>query len=217
MSVDRSERRWRGAWRYVIRFVRGVFLSVGILTILIVTTPVVPWWARKLAGSFDDSRGNSLLVLASADSSDGILSYGSYLRSEYVIRAWREGWVQQILISGNSLSGEPVAQTMAEFIEAQGVPKNIIRLETSSKSTRENALFSKGMISELPAPVVLLTSDYHMYRARRCFEKLGIAVKPRPFPDSLKRSNSPIGRLQAFWDLCRESGKIGYYKVRGWI
>jgi uncharacterized SAM-binding protein YcdF (DUF218 family) len=106
---------------------------------------------------------------------------------------------------------------MAEFIEAQGVPRNIVRLETTSKSTRENALYSKGMIGEMPTPVVLLTSDYHMYRARRCFEKLGIQVIPRPFPDALKRSNSATGRLQVFWDLCRESGKIAYYKVRGWI
>ena len=209
----KTNRTWKLAWSWM-----KVGISVvGILILLITFTPLVPWWAHELAGSFDNQRGDSLIVLASADSADGILSYSSYLRCEYAIRAWREGWPKVILISGGRPAGEPTAKSMAAFIESQGVPADMVRTETNSISTRENALQSKAVVASLPGKVVLLTSDYHMYRARRTFEKAGIPVVPRPFPDAYKRGSSGLGRWPAFLDLCEESAKIGYYRIRGWI
>ena len=64
---------------------------------------------------------------------------------------------------------------------------------------------------------VLLTSDYHMYRAHRVFAKQGIQVEPRPIPDVLKRGAGWRGRWPAFLDLLTESAKILYYRARGWI
>ena len=64
---------------------------------------------------------------------------------------------------------------------------------------------------------VLLTSDYHMFRACRAFRKAGLEVAPRPFPDAGKRAANWLGRWPAFLDEVVETLKIGYYFVRGAI
>jgi uncharacterized SAM-binding protein YcdF (DUF218 family) len=203
--------------RRIWTLTRIASFALGLLVVVVMFTPLVPWWAHQLSGPFDNKRGDSLIVLASADSGDGILSYSSYLRCEYAIRAWREGWPKVILISGSSPTGEPISEAMADFIESQGVPAAIVQVETLSTSTRENAIDARAFTANLPGTKVLLTSDYHMYRAQKAFEKAGIQVVSRPFPDAYKRSASLLGRWPAFLDLCEESTKIGYYKMRGWI
>ncbi len=184
--------------------------------LLVTFTPLVPWWAHRLSGPMDNKKGDILIVLASADSSDDVLSYSSYLRSKYAVRAWHEGWVKTIIVSGGANHDVPVAQAMADFMHAEGVPAELIRTEPASNSTRENALFTVPMVKDMAGAKVLLTSDYHMYRAQRTFEKAGIQVIPRPFPDVFKRSTSLSGRWSGFIDLCEETVKIVYYSARGW-
>ena len=79
------------------------------------------------------------------------------------------------------------------------------------------AIGDKPILAGLSGPFVLLTSDYHTWRASRCFVKEGIPVETLPAPDLLKRSGSLVPRWQAFWDLVVEVGKIGYYRFKGWI
>ena len=106
---------------------------------------------------------------------------------------------------------------MAEFLKFQGVPAAAIHLETESRSTRENALYSAPLLKTLQGRKVLLTSDFHIFRARRAFAKAGAEVSVQPVPDVLKRSNRWLSRWPCFVDLVEETVKIGYYWVRGWI
>ena len=53
--------------------------------------------------------------------------------------------------------------------------------------------------------------------AVRAFRKAGVEVTPYPFPYALKRTNRWLDRWPLFLELCAESGKILYYKARGWI
>jgi hypothetical protein len=48
-------------------------------------------------------------------------------------------------------------------------------------------------------------------------EKVGLSVRPRPFPDVRKRAVRWTGRWPEFLDLVGETAKIGYYWARGWI
>jgi len=97
------------------------------------------------------------------------------------------------------------------------VPAQAIQIETQSRSTRENALYVKALLAGVPGRKVLLTSDYHMFRAHRAFKKAGLEVVPRPYPDAGKRASGWTGRWPAFLDLVRETIKIGYYYAHGWI
>jgi len=106
---------------------------------------------------------------------------------------------------------------MRNFLESHGVPREAIQIETQSTSTHENALHVAKLLADVPGSKVLLTSDYHMFRAYHAFKKAGLDVMPRPFPDVKKRANGWAGRWPAFLDLVQESIKIVYYRVHGWI
>jgi uncharacterized SAM-binding protein YcdF (DUF218 family) len=89
--------------------------------------------------------------------------------------------------------------------------------EWRSTSTRENAIETAKLIQDMPGKKVLLTSDFHMYRAIRVFRKLGIEVTPMPVPDVLRSTEHWNGRFPAFETMVVESVKIAYYGLRGWI
>jgi uncharacterized SAM-binding protein YcdF (DUF218 family) len=90
-------------------------------------------------------------------------------------------------------------------------------LEDNSLSTRENALRLRELLAGLPGKKILMTSDYHMYRAFRVFSRAGIVVEPRPIPDIIKRASRYSARWSAFVDLLDENVKIVYYCVRNWM
>ncbi len=199
------------------RMAIGFLACIGAITVLICATPIASWWATRLAGPWDDPKGDVLIVLGGSLLDPGLLGTNSYWRSIYALQAWRSGGFHDIFLTGGSDPQSPVATLMADFLKSQGVPAAAIHVETRSNSTRENALYSKPLLDQLPGTKVLLTSDYHMYRARRVFEKAGIAVQPRPFPDARKRGSTWIGRVPAFYDVVIETAKIVYYRWQNWI
>ena len=100
---------------------------------------------------------------------------------------------------------------------AEGIPRNVITAEWRSTSTRENAINTARLIRSMSSNKVLLTSDFHMFRAQRAFRKLGIEVTPMAVPDVLHSTEHWNGRFSAFEIMLVESVKIVYYALRGWI
>jgi uncharacterized SAM-binding protein YcdF (DUF218 family) len=190
--------------------------TLGFLMVMVTVTPIDSWWARLLAGLWNDPQGDVLIVLGGGTLEDGMLGQDSYWRSVYAVRVFREGGVREIILSGGHLHGVSVSQAMRTFLVSQGVPGEIIVLEDRSYSTRQNALYTAPLLT-MPGRKILLTSDYHMFRASRVFAKAGIQVVPRPIPDILKRSSRWQGRWPAFQELSVETCKIVYYWLRGWI
>jgi len=200
-----------------VRLLVWLLALLGLLVVVATLTPLDAWWAKLLAGGWNDPPGDVLIVLGGArTSSDGVIAWNSYVRSLYAVRAYRAHAFPLIVLSGGT--GPPsVASAMRDFVESQGVPAAVIRVEERSLTTRENALYVSEMLKATPGRKVLLTSDYHIYRAVRAFRKAGLDVVPRPVPDAFKRSGSLEGRWPAFLELTLESIKIVYYWVRGWI
>jgi uncharacterized SAM-binding protein YcdF (DUF218 family) len=197
----------------VITFLAGL----GLLVVVITVTPLTSWWTSRLMGPWNDPPGEILVVLAS-DATENMIGFDSYWRAVYAVRVFRQGGIRNIVLTGGPPAGsDPIAITMARFLESQGVPREVIILETRANSTRENALFTKPLLANLTGRKVLLTSDYHMWRAIRTFHKAGIDIQPRPIPDLLKQTPHWLRRWAVFLELVRESGKIGYYFLRRWI
>jgi len=190
--------------------------ALGLIVVLVTFTPFVQWAGRKLAGPWDDPRGDVLIVLAGSALGRRAPGESSYLRSVYASWMFREGGFRTVIISGDGGS-PPEAEVMARVLEVAGVPSSAILIEGKAHSTRENAINTKPLLDHISGRRVLLTSDYHMFRAHRVFTKLGIDVSPAPIPDVLKRGSRWRGRWPAFLDLVQETAKIGYYYLRGWI
>ena len=202
--------------RRVARWTVRAMAAIGFLFGFVTVTPVDNWWIRCLAGPANDAKGDVLVVLA-GDSIKDVIGWSSYWRSVYAVRAWREGGWREVVVTGGSLHGEtPAAERMRDVMVSQGVPAAAIRVEDESHSTRENALKSKPLLETLGGSKVLLTSDYHMFRAYRVFRKAGIEVAPRPLPEAAKQAEWLRNRWTVFLGLWVETGKIGYF-ARGWI
>ena len=191
-----------------------ILAGIGLLVVLVTFTPFVHWLAAKMAGRWTHPEGEVLIVLAGAPSNDGILAQETYLRTMYAIREYRQRRFNTIVLSGGG--NPPISTAMKEFMECNGIPGNVITTEINSLSTRENAAEVKKLLIGAHGRNVLLTSDYHIFRATRAFRKLGVDVAPEPVPDAFKRAGNVAGRWPAFVDLVKETIKIAYYYARGW-
>jgi uncharacterized SAM-binding protein YcdF (DUF218 family) len=180
--------------------------------LLATCTPLVSWYGGKLAGKWNDPEGDVLIVLSGADLDGGFPAENTILRCLYAVRAYQGGHFRKIV-----LTGFQVGAHMRALLVAEGVPAQVLVAENSARSTRENALFTARLLAGDNGSKVLLTSDYHMFRAGRAFQKAGLNVLPRPIPDARKRALWLLRRWPAFLDEVAETVKIGYYLLRGWI
>lgn len=96
-----------------------------------------------------------------------------------------------VLVSGGQGMNEAVSEAaaMAAYLERQGMPASRILLEDKSSSTWENLSFSAKILIErdwrLENPVCIVTSDFHVVRARSIAMRAGFAnicMIPAPTP-----------------------------------
>lgn len=207
------------------RRLRAAFRTLSVVTSLLLCaitfTPLVRDTARRMTADWYEGNGDVLVVLGGAMLLSGTgpratLAYDSYLRVVYA--SWVLHWrtFPWIVVSG----GNGLAQQMKEFLVRVGIPEASILEEARSQSTFENALYVKGLLQRrnllaTSRTIVILTSDYHCWRARRVFERLGIHVRVIPVPDVGKRSSSKVYRWQGFFTLLDEFGKDIAYAVMG--
>lgn len=107
-------------------------------------------------------------------------------RLMHALWLYREGKIDKILITGGIVlvSGKTYtseAQQLARVLRQAQVPAEDIIIEDKARNTRENALFTAKILKEkFPNQAFLLiTSAFHMRRARACFERVGL--KPEVF------------------------------------
>ena len=193
------------------RWLNRVLAAIGLITVLVMATPIVTWWALAYSGPLERPKGDVLILLAAAKDDRGGISFSSYWRARHALLAFQTGGFKKIVISGGEGPG------ILNFLIVEGVPREAIIAEWRSTSTRENAIETAKLIQDMPGRKVLLTSDFHMYRAVRVFRKLGIEVTPMPVPDVLRSTEHWNGRFPAFETMVGESAKIAYYGLRGWI
>jgi len=207
--------------RRLLKGFRTLCIVIAILLLVITFTPLDSAIASKLATDWYDGNGDVLVVLGGSMLVPGTgpqatLGYDSYLRTAYaswVLHSRRFTWV---VVSGAG----GLAQGMDKFLVQNGIPPGSILEEAQATSTFENASYVKDLLARrhLLAPacrIVILTSDFHSWRASRVFEKQGMRVRVIPVPDVLKRSSSRIYRWQGVFTLLNEFGKDLGYAVIG--
>jgi uncharacterized SAM-binding protein YcdF (DUF218 family) len=201
----------KNIWNRLRRGAVFICASLGLTFLLATFSPFVAWYAKRLAGPWADPRGDILIVL-SGSSLDSFPDANTVLRCMYAVFAWREGGFRKIVVTGYQVSPH-----MRSLLIAEGVPPEVVVTEEAAKSTRESALYVAHLLSGEAGSKVLMTSDYHMFRAVRAFRKAGLEVSPRPIPDALKRYGNRLKLWSAFVEETSESVKIVYYACQGWI
>lgn len=101
---------------------------------------------------------------------------------------YKKGNIKKILVSGgqNGVFKEDDFSE-SDFIKKKlidlGIPELDILIEETSRNTIENARFCKSILDEnglLHKPIVLITSAFHMQRAKSIFENEGFKVRTYP-------------------------------------
>jgi uncharacterized SAM-binding protein YcdF (DUF218 family) len=199
------------ALRKIGRSLSRLLAAIGLVTVLVIATPIVSWWARAYSGPIERPKGDILILLSAADDDRGGISFSSYWRAREAIFAWQTGGFKTIVITGGGGPG------ILNYLIVEGIPREAIVAEWQSSSTRQSGIETARLIQAMPGKKVLLTSDFHMYRALRVFRKLGVDVTPMAVPDVLHLTEHWNGRFSAFETMLVESVKIAYYAIRGWI
>jgi len=148
-----------------------------------------PWFLVLLGGALERRyppapvealpRADAIVVLGGGLSSPtkgtryAELSSGAD-RGWQAARCYHAGKAPLILFSGVAEGAG-----MRQFLVDLGVPAAKILLETESKNTYENGLFTREKLKSLKARrVILVTSAWHMRRAVLTFRRLGVEVIP---------------------------------------
>ena len=81
-----------------------------------------------------------------------------------------------IILSGGQGPDEPIseAEAMRRFLTENGIAEDRLILEAKSTSTYENILFSKKLLPSEVHSLTIITSDYHLARARKIAASLGL-------------------------------------------
>ena len=141
-----------------------------------------------------------------------VMDPSTYWRCYMALLYYKERPYKQIIVSGKD-----AAPGMRDFFVFNGVPADRIRVENGATNTHENAEFTAPMLAGVNGRIVLLTSDSHMFRARRCFAKAGVNVAASSVPDVVKRAAEYSARASLFAGEMTETAGIVYYWWRGWI
>ncbi|MGF9698034.1 YdcF family protein [Paenibacillus sp. MABNR03] len=112
-----------------------------------------------------------------------------------------------VIVSGGQGPGEsiPEALAMKNYLVDQGIKPSQVIMEDQSTSTQENMAFSKKIIdkSGLEHPeIMIVTSDYHMFRSKYLAAKNGYAAEygiSAPSPGYLK----PINMIREYFAVVK--------------
>ncbi len=95
-------------------------------------------------------------------------------------RLWKAGKAPLIILTGGNWEGyQPESEAMAEILLLMGIPESSMLLESESRNTYQNALYTVPLLKKQGiSKVLLVTSAFHMRRATAVFEDMGISVIP---------------------------------------
>ena len=109
-------------------------------------------------------------------------------RITHALQLYRMGKINKILITGgqglNPVNPQTEAGVLKRFLMMTGVPESDILIEEKSKNTAQNAQFTRALLEKngisTDQEFVLITSAFHMKRAKGCFDKVGLKTVTFP-------------------------------------
>lgn len=139
----------------------------------------------------------SLVLLGCRVAGPAALSPPAERRAERALSAFEAGLASELLVcGGKAWDGVREADALGSYLIERGVPERAVTRELHSHSTRANAHYAAELL--LPRGlwrIGVVTCDWHMPRALRCFRSVGFeahavpAVSPPvPLFDAVLRS-----------------------------
>lgn len=185
------------AWLVISRRRRGLWLlQISVLALaLIATLPIAALLIMPLENRFPrpamPDQVDGIVVLGGSVSTrvsqarDYPTVKGSADRLFATAALARQYPEARIILSGGIVVPRPGAiaesEVMRDVLEATGIARDRLELESRSRNTCENAQYSHQHAQPKPGQTwILVTSANHLPRAVACFRKVGFAVLPFP-------------------------------------
>lgn len=154
-------------------------------------------------------------------------------RATHAVQLYKSGKLRKILITGgqglNPTNSNAEADLLADFMVIAGVSRKDIMIENKAVNTRQNALFTRELLSDRGFDQglthLLITSAFHMKRAKGCFDKIGLKTETFPvdyyssdIKVDFKSLAIPVPEGIVIWHkLFKEWIGIAVYKIMGYL
>lgn len=218
-------------------------VTVGILWLYICSTSN---FANVLMGHLE--HGYVSKAMASVEPVDAIVLLGGAMRGYthkgtladlnqqadrlvHAVALYQAGKSPLLLVTGGAAAGDrSEAEQIKDILIVMGVPAQSILLETRSRNTHDNAVYTAQMLADRNLhSILLVTSAFHMRRSQALFEAQG-GLQVVPAPTDFQRPVALRGNIVPSWlalpgvsNLSRTTHAlheiIGYevYRWRGWL
>jgi uncharacterized SAM-binding protein YcdF (DUF218 family) len=232
-------------WWPATRWIGRIGVGCAAIVVLLMSIPAVPYaMVQAFADGYHPFSANDfptarVVVLLGAGTTTVLgrdqdlevltpVAASRVLEAARVFRALDHPW---LISSGGvrqpSKAKRPSAVPMRDALASLGVPVERILVESSSLTTRDEAVLVAPMLRALGAEsCVLVTSQSHMPRAERAFRAQGVLVVPAVVPDYPPNFPGDAAFGQYWPDregfrlssaLVHEWGGYIYYRWRGWL
>lgn len=114
----------------------------------------------------------------------------------------------KVVVSGGQGKGEDIteAKAMSDYLVKNGIKSDRIVLEDRSKNTNENLKFTAEIIGSKTKKIVIVSNDFHIYRAKCIAKKMGYTdvsgasakTKPITIPNSFVREAFAVIKYKIF-------------------
>lgn len=151
-----------------------------------------------------------IIILGAGTRPSGRPSISHTRRIRHGVALYQRGIAPFILCTGGFTDSHPSseAQACADLAQELGVPRGAILVEEHSRSTEENAIETRKLMAARGLKTAVLVSDnYHLWRAEMIFRAQGINV-------SLSPAQATTGTLNwrtIFSNTLREVAATGWY------
>jgi len=175
--------RWIAGISVVLLLAIG-FLPVGGVLLYVLENRFPAWDASRGAPDGIIVLGGAIAPQISRERGAPQLN-GSAERVTIIARLARDYPDARIVYTGGDaslLQDEGIeADYLYPLLDSFGVPRERVTLDTRSRNTYQNAVFTKELVKPKPGERwLLVTSAKHMPRAVGCFRRIGFAVEPYP-------------------------------------
>ena len=168
-----------------------IYIAIGVLYIL--STPIFSNNFFKLVEGSEYRK-----PISAIDSADAIVVLSGMLEinevgdSTYIewgdpdrffggIALFKAGKAQKLVFTGGKMPWDKAKKTegqvLKEYAISNGIPSEKVFVTKDVENTADEAVAVKELINPSKR-IILVTSAYHMYRAKKLFEKQGFEVRP---------------------------------------
>jgi len=163
-------------------FFNKIHRKIHILIICVCLIPIAFVLFLGIYGNMSnvDYKEDAVIVLGAGVRGETV-SLNLAHRLDRALEYWNENPNAVIVVTGGlgELATITEAEAMARYLIARGVPQESILLEDKSTSTYENLTFAKEILNEhfgTEFRVVVVTNDFHIFRAVRTARQVGLDV-----------------------------------------